>query len=164
MIKLDYAIKKDCSKSYGLKTKINKEIQKLKHVVKLLFYWGVGLALIFTIVYLPGVNLILKLLTTQAEVIKSAQPYLIWVILVPIASFGSFIWDGVYIGATASKAMRNTLLGATFLVFAPVYYLLNPVMGNHALWMGMLLFMFSRGFILSLLYKKTILKPITGKV
>lgn len=138
-----------------------KEIPNLKKTIKLLFYWGAGLAVAFTIIYLPGVNLILKLLTTQAAVIESAQPFLIWVILVPIASFGSFIWDGIYIGATASKAMRNTLLGATFLVFVPVYYFLNPFLGNHALWLGMVLFMFSRGVFQTFLYRKAILRPLS---
>lgn len=134
-----------------------KEISNLKKVVKLLFYWGAGLAVVFTIIYLPGVSLILKLLTSQPEVIECAQPFLIWVILVPVASFGSFIWDGIYIGATASKAMRNTLLGSTFLVFVPVYYFLYPIIGNHALWLGMLLFMFSRGLIQTFLYPRAIL-------
>lgn len=133
---------------------------KLKEVVKLLFYWGFGLALAFTITYLPGVNIILKLLTSQNEVISSAQAFLPWVILVPLASFASFIWDGVYIGATASKAMRNTLLISAFAVFAPIYYFLSPVMGNHALWLGMLLFMFMRGVVQTVLYKKAILKPL----
>lgn len=135
-----------------------KDVANLKKVVKLLFYWGAGLAIAFTIIYLPGVNLILKLLTSQAEVIESAQPFLFWVILVPVAGFSSFIWDGIYIGATASKAMRNTLLAATFLVFAPVYYLLNAVWGNHALWLGMVLFMLSRGMIQTFLYQKAILQ------
>jgi MATE family multidrug resistance protein len=137
-----------------------KEIPNLKRAVKLLFYWGLGLAILFTIVYLPGVNIILKLLTSQTEVIESAQPFVIWIILVPFASFGSFIWDGVYIGATASKAMRNTLIASTFFVFAPVYYFLNPLWENHALWLGMILFMFSRGVIQTFLYKKAILKPL----
>ncbi len=134
-----------------------KDISKLRKVVKLLFYWGAALAVIFTLIYLPGVNLILKILTTQSEVIKSAQPFLIWVILVPIASFSSFIWDGIFIGATASKAMRNTLIGAAFLVFVPTYYFLNPIFGNHALWIAMILFMFARGVIQTFLYRKAIL-------
>ena len=140
-----------------------KQIENLKKVVKLLLYWGLGLALTFTVLYLTGTNFILKLLTSQRDVIQTAQKFLVWVVLIPIASVGSFIWDGIYIGATASRAMRNSLLVSTFLIFAPVYYFLNPVWNNHALWMGMLLFMFSRGVILSLLYKRTILKPLTKK-
>ena len=135
-------------------------ISKLRKVVKLLFIWGSGLALAFTLLYLPGVNVILKLLTSQTEVIESAQTFLPWVIMVPLASFASFIWDGIYIGATASKAMRNTLLISTFVFFAPVYYFLNPVLGNHALWLGMLLFMFMRGVVQTILYKRAILAPL----
>ncbi len=137
-----------------------KNILSLKRVVKLLFYWGLFLAAVFTIIYIPGIKLILKLLTSQQEIIESASPYLIWLIIIPIASFGSFIWDGIYIGATASKAMRNTLLISAFLIFAPVYFFLNPYYGNHALWFGMILFMFSRGLIQTILYKKAIINPL----
>lgn len=134
--------------------------KKLRRVVKLLFYWGFGLALVFTLLYSVGVNLILSILTSQADVIERAQPFLPWVVLVPLVSFASYIWDGVYIGATASKAMRNTLLIAAFLVFAPTYYFLAPLLGNHALWLGMLLFMLTRGVVQSVLFKAAILKPL----
>ena len=137
-----------------------KEIANLKKAVKLLFYWGAGLAVVFTIVYLFGATLILRFLTSQQEIIQGAQPFLIWVILVPLASFASFVWDGIFIGATASKAMRNTLLASTFFVFVPVYYFLNPIFNNHSLWIGMLLFMFSRGLIQTFLYPKAILNQL----
>ncbi|MCY1720840.1 MATE family efflux transporter [Prolixibacteraceae bacterium Z1-6] len=137
-----------------------KQIVNLQRVVKLLLYWGVVLAIGFTLIYLTGLNTILKLLTSQNNVIDAAQPYLFWIILVPIASIGSFVWDGIYIGATASRPMRNSLLFATFLIFAPIYYFLYPLWHNHSLWLGMLLFMFMRGLILAILYRNTILKPL----
>lgn len=137
-----------------------KKTARLKKAVKLLFYWGAGLALGFSLIYFAGVNFVLKLLTSQPGVIEAAQPFLFWVVLIPVASFASFIWDGIYIGATASKAMRNALLGSTFLVFVPVYYFLNPLWENHALWLGMILFMLARGVFQTLLYNKAILKPL----
>ncbi len=137
-----------------------KDIINLKKVVKLLFYWGAALAFIFTIIYIPGIKLILRLLTSQLDVINSAQPFIIWVVLIPVASFGSFIWDGVYIGATASRAMRNALLISTILVFTPVYYLFYPVFGNHALWLAIILFMLARGAIQTFLFQKAILKRL----
>ncbi len=140
----------------------SRAITDLKHVVRLLFYWGTGLAVAFSILYLPAVKPVLHLLTSQEEVIESAIPYLPWVILLPLASFASFIWDGIYIGATSSKAMRNTLLVSTFLVFAPAYYFLNPVWGNHALWLSILLFSVSRGAFQTLWYNSAILKPLTN--
>jgi MATE family multidrug resistance protein len=129
---------------------------KLKKVVKLLFLWGTGLAIGFTLIYFFGMNFILKLLTSQNNLINDAQPFIIWVVLIPLASFSSFIWDGVFIGATASAAMRNTLFGATFLVFIPVYYILNPLWENHALWLAMVLFMFARGAIQTFLFRRSV--------
>jgi MATE family multidrug resistance protein len=129
---------------------------KLKKVVKLLFLWGTGLAIVFTLIYFFGMNFILKLLTSQNNLINDAQPFIIWVVLIPLASFSSFIWDGVFIGATASAAMRNTLFGATFLVFIPVYYFLNPLWENHALWLAMVLFMFARGAIQTFLFRRSV--------
>ncbi len=138
----------------------SRSFDKLKQVVRHLFYWGTGLAVLFTLLYIPGVRILLQLLTTQQDIIDGAASFIPWVIAVPLASFASFIWDGVYIGATASKAMRNTLLASAFLVFAPVYYFLNPLWGNHALWLGMLMFVLARGTIQTFLYKSAILKPL----
>jgi len=138
-----------------------RSLPDLKQVVRLLFFWGTGLAAIFTILYISGVKFTLHLLTSQKEVIESSLPYLPWIIAIPIASFASFIWDGIYIGATASRAMRNTMLASTFIVFTPVYYFLNPVWGNHALWLSMILFALARGGFQTLLYKSAILKPLS---
>lgn len=137
-----------------------RSLKDLKHVVRLLFYWGTGLALAFTLLYIPGVKPVLRLLTSQEDVIQNALSYLPWIIALPLASFASFIWDGIYIGATSSKAMRNTLLASTFLVFAPAYYFLNPLWGNHALWLSILLFSLARGVFQTLWYKSAILQNL----
>lgn len=137
-----------------------KNKSQLKKVVKLLFLWGLGLALAFTVVYSAGIHLILGVLTSQEEVLTSAGPYMAWMMVIPLASFASYIWDGIYIGATASAAMRNTMIAATILVFTPVYFFLNPHWGNHALWLAMVLFMFARGLGQTILYKKAIISRI----
>lgn len=139
-----------------------RSISEIKKVVRLLFYWGTGLAIAFSIIYLPGVKPFLHLLTSQDDVIRNAIPYLPWIFVLPLASFASFIWDGIYIGATSSKAMRNTLLISTFLVFAPAYYILNPIWGNHALWLSIILFSLARGIFQTIWYKSAILKPLTN--
>ena len=136
-----------------------RSLTDLKQVVRLLFFWGTGLAIVFTILYLPGVKPVLHLLTSQEDVIQNAMPFLPWVIALPLASFASFIWDGIYIGATSSKAMRNSLLASTFLVFVPAYYFLNPLWDNHALWLSILLFSIARGAFQTFWYKSAILKP-----
>ncbi len=138
----------------------NKPIE-LRKVVKLLLYWGAGLAFLFTLAYSSGIELFLKLLTNSINVIEAANPYTIWIVFIPLASFLSFIWDGIYIGATASKAMRNSLLISTIGIFAPVYFFTSPYLHNHALWLAMVLFMAFRGIILTFLYKSAVLSKIS---
>ncbi len=98
----------------------------------------------------------MRILTDNPKVIEAANPYLFWMALIPIATFAAFIWDGIYIGATASAPMRNTLLVATILIFLPAYYLLNGSLENHALWLSMMLFMITRGIMLTLFKDKYI--------
>jgi len=133
------------------------DYESLKKTIRLLFLWGAALALSYSAIYLLGNKFILRILTNNTDLIKQSTTYLGWVILIPVVSFASFIWDGIYIGATASKAMRNTMLAATLLVFAPAYYFLNKTIGNHALWLAMSLFMLSRGLFQTLIYRKNIL-------
>ncbi|MCL3778784.1 MATE family efflux transporter [Prolixibacteraceae bacterium JC049] len=138
-------------KYLGAKDRDNyhKAIQKL-------FVWGGGLALLFSVCYYLGGELILGLLTNQEALIETSNQYLPWLIAVPIISFASFIWDGIYIGATASKAMRNTMLIATFGLFIPGFIIGHNYIGNHALWLAMLLFMFGRGFFQTIIAPKAI--------
>ncbi len=128
----------------------------LTKVIRRLFIWGGGIALAFTLIFLVSGGLILRLLTNDPVTILAAQPYMFWVVLVPVITFAAFIWDGIYVGATASKAMRNSMLIITTLIFLPAYYLLKPVLGNNGLWLAMMLFMGARGILLSAMARKNI--------
>lgn len=133
-----------------------KNLILLKKTIKYLFIWGLALSLPFTLTYvLAGKNL-LYLLTDNPVVLESSGPYIFWIGLVPVISFAAFIWDGIYIGATASAAMRNALLISTILVFLPSYFLSVPYLGNHGLWLAMMLFMISRGVLLTVYSRKNI--------
>jgi MATE family multidrug resistance protein len=118
---------------------------QLKGAVKKLFVWGGVFALLFTLGYLFFSSSILSFMTDKAEVLEAARRYYWWVVFIPLASFMSFIWDGVYIGATASRAMRNTMLFSCLLFFFVPFYSLSSLMGNHAIWLSMLLFFLMRG-------------------
>jgi len=130
----------------------------LKRSVRLLFTWGGGIAAIFTLAYAFFGNAILRMLTNDTRIISEALPYLFWVILIPFITVSAFIWDGIFVGATASKAMRNSMLIITLMIFLPAYYLLRPSLGNHGLWLAMLLFMGARGLFLSLMAGKAVLR------
>lgn len=123
--------------------------QGLRRVIKALFYWGQGLGLLFALAYFFGFDTLFFIFTDKTALLNAAMPYLVWVVLGPLLNTPCFIWDGIYIGATASVAMRNAMLISTVLVFFPSYYFLAPYWGNHALWLAMLLFMISRGLTLT---------------
>ena len=129
----------------------------LKLSIKYIFRWGWILTIFFTILYLLFGNQILGLLTNNQEVLNGAKPFLGWVLLVPISGFAAFLWDGVYVGATASKAMRDAIFIATFGYFL-IYYSLVSFIGNNALWIALLLFLLLRGLIMKFLAKKVIFK------
>jgi len=82
-----------------------------------------------------------------------AIEYLPWMIVSPIVSVWSFLYDGVFIGATRSRDMRNAMLVSLLMIFLPSWYLLQPL-GNHGLWLAFTLFMFSRGVTMHLLYRR----------
>jgi len=68
-----------------------------------------------------------------------------WAAVAPLINSWCFIWDGIFIGATATKPMRNSMLFCTVLVFLPVYFLLKDALGNHSLWLALTVFMAMRG-------------------
>ncbi len=86
----------------------------------------------------------------------AAKPYLLWTAVIPLVSFAAFTWDGIYIGATASVQMRNAMLLSTLLVYFPAYYLLQAHLGNHALWLALVLFLLARGVTLGLMAPRAI--------
>ncbi len=130
----------------------------LKKAVRLLFLWGALISLPFSFTYLFVGDHLLYLLTDNTKIIEAAAPYLFWIGIVPVVTFAAFIWDGIFIGATASVPLRNTLLISTLLVFLPAYYLFSEFLGNHGLWLALMLFMLSRGILLSLYARKSIFK------
>jgi len=138
-----------------------KDKTSLSKTIKLLFIWGTGISLFFTLVYLVGGNLIFRALTNNPEVIANAKPYFFWVIIIPMVSYTAFLWDGIYIGATAGKQMRNAMLISTLLIFFPAYVLASKFMGNHGLWFAFILFMIARGVTMQVLSHKAVYSKVS---
>ena len=143
-----YAAEALVGKLYG-----SQQFNKLKKVIKLIFVWGGFISVVFTLLYLFGNETLLALLTNQTEVIDIAKEYTFWVILIPIVSVASFIWDGVFIGLTATKHMRNSMIIAVFVIFFPAYYLFSSTFGNHALWFAFILFFLARGLVQTIMFR-----------
>ncbi len=84
----------------------------LRSTVKWTFIWSMGIAVLFMGIYhFAGVPL-LRLMTSDIVVIDAAREYLPWLLLMPIIGCAAFTWDGIYIGATISKAIRNSMIWA----------------------------------------------------
>lgn len=124
--------------------------------IKSLFNWGVGISLVISICFVFAGENIMLLLTDNYKIIDESKEYLLWIKITPLVSMLAFLWDGVYIGATATKMMRNSLMVAASVFFA-AYFSLNEVWGNHGLWFSFMLFLLSRGVFQSFFFKKHVL-------
>ena len=127
------------------------DIPKTNKAIRLAFIWGMALAVGFGLLYLLAGGPMVHLFTTEQDVIEAIQPYLFWMVLFPILSTPCYIWDGVFIGLTASKAMRDCMLIA-ILIFLASYYMYGVHHGNHGLWLTLLAFMVARGIIQQIAY------------
>ncbi|QYJ93931.1 MATE family efflux transporter [Shewanella spartinae] len=137
-----------------------KSHERMTQSITLAGLWSAIFALLFTLFFALWGEQIIKLLTNISEVRQEAQAYLGWVVALPLLAFGSYLFDGVYIGAAQGKAMRNTMILATFGVFFPTWLLLQGY-GNHALWAAMSLFMLTRSLSLALDYHYRLSKMLT---
>jgi MATE family multidrug resistance protein len=131
-----------------------REITNLKRSVRYSFWWVLLLSAGFSLVFgLLGTKL-LYFFTNKTDLLIGARPYLIWIAIAPPINSVAYIWDGVFIGATASTPMRNSMLAST-VVFLFAYVLLKGL-GNHGLWLALTLFSIARGATLTALAPKHI--------
>jgi MATE family multidrug resistance protein len=135
----------------------------LKMVVRALFLWGIGLAGLFTFAYFLFFDSLIRIYTGDPEIINRAKEFAHWIMLLPVISFTAFVWDGIYLGATAAKEQRNaTLISA--IVFFTIFFTFREKLGNHALLIAQLCFFGLRGVIQTVYYRPAILdrffKPV----
>lgn len=122
---------------------------QLKRALLLTGFWSLMMALLFMGVYASFGQLIIRLLTSIDEVVLLADQYLWWVVIAPIIGVWSYLFDGLFVGATRSREMRNTMLLSALGVYLPAWYVLQGF-GNHGLWAAILLFLLARGLTQSL--------------
>ena len=141
----------------------SKDKDNLQKVIRLLLIWGFSISVPFSILYALFPTEFVKIISDNTEILTEIKPYYIYMIIIPLITFAAFIWDGIYIGATASKAIRNTMIISSIFVFIPSWYILMPRFGNHGLWIAFLFFMIARGAAMSLMYKKNIVNVVESK-
>lgn len=118
----------------------------LNKAIRNLLGWGLGVAVLYTLIYGVFWQPILGIFTSSVEIIEGARQYILWVMLIPIVGFAPFTLDGILIGATRTDIMRNSVFISTALFFATYYGLLG-LWGNNALWFAFIVFLISRGIL-----------------
>lgn len=127
-----------------------KDSNTLPRVIWLSFLWGGIIALGFALLYGLAGPLIFRIYTDQQEVLAAGGEWLLWMAALPLLSFASYIWDGIFIGLTASRAMRDTmLLALSFFLLVHQLWLKQFAWG---LWLAFLLFMVARGAFQTMVY------------
>ena len=127
----------------------------LWYMIKRLFFWGFIVSAASAVLYIFFPNQILQILTNNQEVIEATKSFTFWTILIPITGFAAFLWDGIFIGATASKEMRNAMIFSA-LSFFVCYYATKSFLGNNALWLSFIFYLSVRGLIQTLWAKKAL--------
>lgn len=146
-----YAAEALIGKLFGARNRL-----KLSYSVHMLLRWGLGFAIVFSAAYLILGETLLSLFTRQTEIIETGKQYLLWVVMMPLVSFLTYIFDGVFIGIGGSVQMRRSVvIAAVFFFFLP-FYILFPYLGNHAMWLSMFLFMVVRSLYLTISYPRII--------
>lgn len=115
------------------------------------FKWGMICVVILAVAFWFGGVAIINIMTTSEEVRTMAYGFLIWIALTPPLGCPSWMLDGIFIGATRARDMRNAML-ISLPVFLIVAQFLVPAFGNHGLWASMLIFFMARGVTLGLRY------------
>jgi multidrug resistance protein, MATE family len=133
--------------------------QALRRSVGLALKWSLYVAFGFCVLFLAGGPALIGTLTDLPAVREATLRYLPWIVASPLVSVWSFLYDGVFVGATRAREMRDIMLVSAFLVFVPAWYLLQ-FLGNHGLWLAFLLFMASRGIGMHFFYKRRVLRQV----
>lgn len=124
-----------------------------QRVTRCLFAWGGALSVLFFFIYFLSGTSLLHLLTDDSQVINRAQQYLPIVYLIPLISFAAFLFDGLYIGTTATRYMLISMFCAS----AAFFVLINVcTLSNTLLWLAFLVYLGGRGLMQAFLFKKAV--------
>ena len=109
--------------------------ESLRRSNRLLFVWCAGVAALYIVVYIFWWQPILGIFTSSPTIMACAEEYIAWIVMVPLVGFTPFLIDGILIGATKTRIMRNTTFGS-LVAFFVLFYGLEGLLGNRALWLA----------------------------
>ncbi|MBQ9962328.1 MAG: MATE family efflux transporter, partial [Alistipes sp.] len=125
-----------------------KDEGSLRLCIRRCVVWAVGTAVVCIVIYVGWWQDIISMFVGDkaqlADILNVAGEYIGWVIAIPIAAALPFLMDGIMVGATLTRILRNSMLVSTVAYFA-LYYSLHPFIGNNALWLAFTAYMALRG-------------------
>ena len=126
-----------------------------RELLRRLFAWAVLMTTVFTLLYLIGGMRLIALLTDETPVLEAAREYVWWIWVIPVAGAAAFIWDGIFIGITATRGMLVSSFLSTLLFFAinsTLFSVQSSLFKNHILWLAMIVYLLMRGVIQTIWY------------
>ena len=125
-----------------------KDELSLRRCIKRCVVWALGTAVVCILIYLFWWQDIMGMFVGEKsqlpEILAVASEYIGWVIVIPMAAALPFLMDGIMVGATLTRILRNSMLLSTVAYFG-LYYSLYPIIGNDALWLAFTAYMALRG-------------------
>lgn len=141
-------------KAYGAHNNI-----AFHETLRRLWIWMLIVTSAYTLLYIVGGRWIVALLTDELQVLEVSRDYLWWAWLIPTMGCVAFIWDGIFIGITATGGMLvSSFLSA--LVFFAVYLLAGGPLGNHGLWLAQIVYLAMRGILQTIWYRLKLINTI----
>ena len=130
-----------------------RDTASLNRLAQRLMHWGMTLSVAFSLIYLLAGETILALLTDKQPVVVAAADYRLWAVMVPLTGFAAFVFDGIFIGITATRAMfMSCFVGA--IAFFLIYYSLFGEWHYHALWLALNIYLALRGVVLAVVFMR----------
>ncbi len=134
-----------CGRAYGARNRVG-----FSSAVRLVIIWGFSFAIALSAIYALGGSLLIDTMTSSPDVRRVARDYLWLVALAPMLGVFAFAYDGVFIGATWARDMRN-LMVLSLVCFLAAWFLLRQL-GNTGLWLALLVHYIARGGLQALRY------------
>ncbi len=141
-----------CGRAYGARDR-----QGFSRAVKLVLAWGFAFGLAATGLFALAGAPMIDLMTASADVREVARQFLWLAVLAPVCGVMAFSYDGIYIGATWARDMRN-LMVASLAIYLAAWWFLQPL-GNAGLWIALLIFFIARGVLQAARYPALVRKP-----
>jgi MATE family multidrug resistance protein len=125
-----------------------------ERTVRLVIAWGLAFGTATTAIFIAAGAPLIDLMTTSPEVREASRQFLMFTAFAPTAGVLAYAYDGIYVGATWTRDMRNLMLAALAVYFA-TWWALQP-WGNDGLWLALLAFLLARGLFQAARYRRLV--------